>query len=388
MNLNWSNLRFRVFLAAKTMDYTYDYMMRTYQIYLNHTKIIHWRNGYPVFSLSTPAIFSKPAANFFARQMYRSIQNRNFPSLLSFAINDICNAACDHCSFFQGVEDRSKEVLTLTEAQDVIAQAQELGVSIISIVGGEPLMREDLPKIIESIDHDLSTSVLFTNGWLLEERAQELKQAGLESIYISLDSASPKKHDVFRHKKGLFKKAVAGIQIAKKLGFSTGISTSLDPQGFKRGHLQEMIELAKEVGVHELIVSEILPTGRAKARKDLVDNDWADEVIEAIKPYNQDASYPGVVSSHYMTSHRSVGCSCGTSYFYVSPYGDIMSCDYNHKIYGCIREEKLYRIWDRLTNSDGFGAAKWGGCKIKDSSFRDEGVVATSRKDEGCACSC
>jgi MoaA/NifB/PqqE/SkfB family radical SAM enzyme len=80
-----------------------------------------------------------------------------------------------------------------------------------------------------------------------------------------------------------------------------------------------------------------------------------------------------------MTSHRSVGCSCGTSYFYVSPYGDVMSCDFNHAQFGNVLERPLYEIWDELTSTPEFHSAKWGGCKIKDSRLRASDRVSPGR---------
>lgn len=364
-------------MATKALNCSVDFTSILYRIYLNHNKIVHFRDGYPVYSLSTPALFSKPAANFISRSLYRTVQNRNLPNMMSFAVNDVCNATCEHCSFFTAVEEPDRAVLTLPQAQKLIQEAQELGVSMINFVGGEPLMREDLPEIIRSVDKDFSTTVLFTNGWHLEERAKELRQAGLDSIYISIDAADPQQHDEFRGKPGLFQQALKGIQRAKKLGFSIGLSATVTPESYADGELDRIVELAKEIGVHEVLVFDALPTGRYKDRQDLVFNsDWVEEMICAAKPYNQNASYPGVIFFAYGTSHRSVGCSCGTSYFYISPYGDMMSCDFNHAKFGNVTEEPLWRVWERLTNLPEFCQAKWGGCKIKDADFRQKEVIS------------
>jgi MoaA/NifB/PqqE/SkfB family radical SAM enzyme len=375
----WFNkLRLKLFIAQRTLGYTYDYVEHLYKIYLNHNKVIHYREGYPVYSLSTPALFSKPAAHFLARSLYRSIQNKNIPNLLSFAVNDICDAACEHCSFFTGVDDPTRTALKLDQCRRLIKEAQELGVSVINFVGGEPLLRQDLPEIISSVDKSLSTTVLFTNGSHLAERAAELKKAGLDSVYISLDAAEAEAHDRFRGKKGLFQQALKGIDRAKALGMSTGISCSITPEAFQAGELGRIIELGKRIGIHEVLVFDALPTGRYKHRADLIDNpDWVEEMIESLGPYNQDPGYPGVVAFAYMTSHRSVGCSCGTSYLYISPYGDVMSCDFNHAKFGNILETPLYRIWDRLSALPEFREAKWGGCKIKDSEFRAREMIST-----------
>jgi MoaA/NifB/PqqE/SkfB family radical SAM enzyme len=377
MNSLLTNLRLKWFTATRALNYSTDFVTILYRIYLNHNKIIHFRKGYPVFSLSTPALFSKPSANFISRALYKTIQNKNLPNMMSFAVNDVCNATCEHCSFFSAVEEANRSILTLKQSQRLIQDAQDLGVSVINFVGGEPLMREDLPDIISSVNKDLATTVLFTNGWNLYERATELKKAGLDSIYISIDAATPEKHDTFRKKQGLFNKAIQGIRKAKQLGFSCGISTTMTPESYEDGELDRIVELGKQIGIHEILVFDALPSGRYQERLDLVDNqDWVESMIHSAKKYNLDNSYPGVVFFAYFSSYRSVGCSCGTSYFYTSPYGDIMSCDFNHAKFGNILQEPLWKIWDRLTTLPEFCQAKWGGCKIKDSQYREKEVVS------------
>ncbi len=375
-----NKLRLKWFMTTKTLNYTSDYLEILYRIYLNHSKVIHWRDGKPVYSLSTPALYSKPAANFFARQMYRGIQNKNLPNMMSFAVNAVCNAHCKHCSFFTAVEDRSRKVLALEQSQKLIKDAQELGVSVMNFVGGEPLLRDDLPKIVDSVDKDLSTTVMFTNGILLAKKAETLRNAGLDSVYVSIDSSDPEKHDLVRGRKGIFKEAMKGLEKAKSLGFSVGISTTLTPESFADSEMDKILELAKKIGVHEVVLFDAMPTGRYKFRKDLLDNEnWAEKIIKRSEKYNTDSSYPGVLVWAYSTSHRSVGCSCGTSYFFLSPYGDIMSCDFNHATFGNAVEEPLYRIWDRLTSTEGFTCAKWGGCKIKDSKYREKDTVSPGK---------
>lgn len=376
--LSANSIKLKWALLTRGFGYSSDIIDQIYRIYLNHNKIIHFRDGCPVYSLTTPAAFSKPAANFLARGLYKTIHNKNTPNLMSFAVNDNCNANCTHCSFYEAVEDTSRNVLSLEQCKALIKDAQDLGVSVINFVGGEPLLRNDLPEIISSVHKDLSTTILFTNGWLLEEKAATLKKAGLDGVYISLDAANADTHDKIRGKAGLYRKAIDGINKAKSIGMSTGISCCITPEAYADGELERLIELGREIGVHEIYVFDALPTGRYKNRIDLVDNtDWVEGMIASADPYNASSGYPGVVFFSYMTSHKSVGCSCGTSYFYISPYGDVMSCDFNHAVFGNILEKPLYVIWEAMTSEPDFCRAKWGGCKIKDSRFRGKSTVAT-----------
>lgn len=391
MNTLLKKLRLRWLAAIKTLPYSLEYTERLYSIYLNHNKIIHFRDGNPVYSLSTPAVYSKPAANMFARSVFSAIQQRPIPNLLSFAVNDVCNVQCYHCSFFGGgVAEKGRHVMTTDEAKKALRDAQKLGVSVINIVGGEPTLRTDLAEILGAIDKDLSTVVMFTNGMLLDRVAASLRAAGLDSVYISLDAADPDEHDRRRGSKGLFAKALHGLAVAKATGMSVGISYSITPDDFAKGELQKMIELGRKIGVHEIVIFDVMPSGRMQDHDELVDNEsWIDDMIAATEPYNKDSRYPGILPFAYATSYQSTGCSCGVSYFYISPYGDVNPCDFNHKNMGNLLEQPLWKIWDAFRTNDDYRVAKWGGCKIKDSAFRARepeaaGNPATLLHDESC----
>ena len=376
MNNFFNKLRLKWILGTRAMNYSIDATEMMYQIYVGHSKVIHYRDGLPVYSLSSPALYSKPQAHFFARQLYKTIRSKNVPNLMSFAVNDECNANCEHCSFYAGVENK-KEVLSLDQCKRVISDAQELGVSVMNFVGGEPLIREDLGEIINSVDKDLTTTTLFTNGFLLADRVKELKKSGLDSVYVSIDSADSQKHDSFRGMEGLFHKALAGIKKARSSGLSVGISCCMTPEAFKQGSLKDMIELGKRIGVHEVLIFPANPSGRYSERSDLVGNtEWIDEMIRSVKVYNVDLNYPGVLIYSYTSSHRSIGCSGGTCYLYISPYGDVCPCDFNHVIFGNILKDPLYKIWDRMTSLDDFKSVKWGGCKLKDPDWVNKNTVS------------
>jgi len=214
---------------------------------------------------------------------------------------------------------------------------------------------------------------MFTNGYLLKERVNDLVDSGLDSVYVSLDSTNSKIHNKKRGKDGLFERALAGIKVSLKRGLSVGISITITEEDFKNGEVDKMIELGKKIGVHEVVVFDMVPTGKMRSCSALIDNnDWIEGLIQSVEKYNKDSSYPGVLIYAYSTSYQSTGCSGGTSYFYVSPYGDISPCDFNHRKFGNILERPLFQIWNDLTSKDEYKQATWGGCKMKSSKFRGQ----------------
>src|SRR5215469_3987111 len=99
-----------------------------------------------------------------------------------------CNLACKYCNEF---DDFSKPVPTETMFRRVDKLA-ELGTSVITISGGEPLLHPELDEIIHRIRKRGMVAGLITNGYLLvAERIERLNRAGLEWLQISIDNVTP-----------------------------------------------------------------------------------------------------------------------------------------------------------------------------------------------------
>ena len=99
-----------------------------------------------------------------------------------------CNLACTYCNEF---DDFSKPVL-LAEMKKRLDILADMGTSIITISGGEPLMHPDLDEVIRHIRRRGMIAGLITNGFYLnKERTERLNEAGLEHLQISIDNVVP-----------------------------------------------------------------------------------------------------------------------------------------------------------------------------------------------------
>jgi MoaA/NifB/PqqE/SkfB family radical SAM enzyme len=99
-----------------------------------------------------------------------------------------CNLSCTYCNEY---DDFSKAVPTETMLRRIDRLA-ELGTSVITISGGEPLLHPELDEIIRRIRHRGCIATLITNGYLLTpERIKRLNRAGLDHLQISVDNVHP-----------------------------------------------------------------------------------------------------------------------------------------------------------------------------------------------------
>jgi len=123
-----------------------------------------------------------------AKMVTRAFLSTDHPLLAHIIPVRRCNLACEYCNEF---DDFSKPVPTETMFRRIDKLA-ELGTSVITISGGEPLLHPDLDDIVRRIRLRGMVAGMITNGYLLvAERIQRLNRAGLEWLQISIDNVTP-----------------------------------------------------------------------------------------------------------------------------------------------------------------------------------------------------
>jgi cyclic pyranopterin phosphate synthase len=139
---------------------------------------------------------------------------------IRISITDRCNLRCIYCMPSEGIKPiEHKEILSYEEIIRILKVAVNIGVKKIRITGGEPLMRRNVTHLIALIKNiagikDLS---LTTNGVLLEQYAEELVDAGIDRVNISLDSLRPDRYrEITRG--GDIDMVLNGIEAAERAG--------------------------------------------------------------------------------------------------------------------------------------------------------------------------
>lgn len=118
----------------------------------------------------------------------RALLSTDHPVLAHLIVTRRCNLSCAYCNEYDKVS-RPVPVETLRRRVDLLA---DLGTSIVTFSGGEPLLHPELEQAVERVRQRGGIAGLITNGYLLTaERIERLNQAGLDHLQISIDNLTP-----------------------------------------------------------------------------------------------------------------------------------------------------------------------------------------------------
>jgi MoaA/NifB/PqqE/SkfB family radical SAM enzyme len=332
-----------------------------------------WR-GKKVPNTFAPPIGSGPMFRALKGQIKSHLIGRPFPVAMTFAVTYRCQLRCVHCSAGNHLRDDVKE-LTTEEAKQLIDDSQKLGVTIMAFTGGEPLMREDIYELISYVDKRKAMPILFTNGLLLtDENVEKLANAGLYSLFVSLDSPNPEEHDRLRGMSGLFKIAVNGIQRMKSKGVFVGISSYATRSATEDGMYKKMYKLAQKLGVLNLLLFDCVPTGKMlKDTSEVLLPEQREEIRKFSSNIFKKREIPPLSSQSWQNSIEAnlagIGCLAANIQYYVSAYGDIAPCDFTPLSFGNIRNEPLKKIWQKMIHHPAYNH-KSTFCRMQNQKFR------------------
>jgi MoaA/NifB/PqqE/SkfB family radical SAM enzyme len=176
---------------------------------------------------------------------------RHLPILVIF-ITTRCNLACRMCGVCDYNPVHSRPELSTDEWKSVLDAAARLGTTLLSIGGGEPLLRPDLYEII-GYARDLGMSVhLCTNGVLLsEENVVKLRESRVNTVSVSIENPVREVHENLRGL-GTFDASVEGIRRLRALApeIRVGINFVISTISYRQ--MAETVAFAESLGVHQL----------------------------------------------------------------------------------------------------------------------------------------
>lgn len=199
---------------------------------------------------------------------------------LRISVIDRCNLRCVYCMPEEGIESiPHEEILTYDEILRICEIVSELGIKKIKITGGEPLVRRDIVDLIRDIKNidKIEQVTLTTNGILLHDMLDDLYDAGIDAINISLDTLNKENFKKITRRDGL-EKVLMSIDKA----YDLGIRVKINCLAIRDFNIKEIVNIANFAKDREIDVRfiELMPIGYGK-KYTQIDNDEILSILES-----------------------------------------------------------------------------------------------------------
>ncbi len=268
-----------------------------------------------------------------------------------------CNLSCRHCGsdcLKQEYQDElsSEEIL---DAFRQIAEAYDPREIMVSVSGGEPLLREDLFEVMNEAVKMGFRWGMTTNGFLVDEKiVRRCLEAGMKTVSISLDGLEEAHNDLRRHPES-FSRATRALELfAESKALRVVQATScITPKTI--GQLEEMLSLVKSLKIDSWRIMNVFPYGRADRELTLSSRDL-EKMLRFIQEkrtserlnvtYSDEGflgcKFEGEVRSHFYT------CQAGISVASILNNGDIGACNSLPRslVQGNIRKDRIVDVWE------------------------------------------
>jgi len=179
--------------------------------------------------------------------------------VIAWNVTRRCNLHCAHC-YTDSFDRQYEGELATAEAKAVIDDLADFGAPVILFSGGEPLLRPDLPDLVERAQARGIRSVISTNGTLLIHAvARELKDLGVSYVGVSIDGPQPV-HDRFRGMAGAFNEAIQGIRNCREVGLRVGLRVTLTQ--FSYANLTDIFDIVETEDIPRVCFYHLAYAGR------------------------------------------------------------------------------------------------------------------------------
>ncbi len=299
------------------------------------------------------------------------------PVLSEIALTYRCNLACRFC--YAGCSCRKDEpapaVEMSSEEIEVVLRRirNEAEVPSVSFTGGEPTLREDLPKLVRCAARIGLRVNLITNGTLLTDSlAGDLRRAGLRSAQVSVEGPTAAVHDALVGVEGSFERTMRGIEALKGQGIYVHTHTTINR--LNADHIDQMPALAKSLGLPRLSMNMVMPCGTAGTGATALRYSEIGDLVERVKRAARasEIEFMWYSPTPYCLFNPIAGglggkaCAACDGLLSVAPNGDVLPCSSLTDPVGNILHQPFDEVWNSeralYYRNRGYVPAECGSC--------------------------
>ncbi|ABE51094.1 radical SAM protein [Methanococcoides burtonii] len=270
------------------------------------------------------------------KELYNGFKNKSsIPRVLLVDPTSDCNLKCKGC-WSQDYE--SGHNISYKKFDDILDQAENLGIMDCLMTGGEPLLRkEDILKLCKK--HDKMTFGAFTNATLIDEEfADEMAKLGNLNVFISIEGT--KEENDFRRGAGVYDKAIRSMDILKSREIAFAFSACYHSKNYKTIASDEFLDYMREKGAWFGWLFQYIPVGSTADTSLVCTAEQRAYVQEKIRDYCVKHDY--VIIDFWNNGHLAFGClAAGIGFVHINAKGDVEPCAFCHYSDSNIHEVSL-----------------------------------------------
>jgi radical SAM protein with 4Fe4S-binding SPASM domain len=266
----------------------------------------------------------------------------NVPLNVQLDLTYRCNERCVHC--YLDHDDHGE--MTTAEIKHLLDEMADAGVFILTMSGGEIMLRRDFFEILEHARRLMFCVKLKTNAVLIREReAQRIRELGVESIQVSIYSHRPEVHDAITLVPGSLKRSLTAIRFLKSQGLKVIMANVLMTEN--RRDYAGVRALAEELGVECTLDPTVTPMmdGNRSTLALAVDDGVLRQVFRDEALIGDVEEFCAIAAKPGEDDLEARPCSAGHTACYVSPYGDVFPCVQFPLPTGNVRQQRFVDIW-------------------------------------------
>ncbi|AGN02778.1 Radical SAM domain protein [Salinarchaeum sp. Harcht-Bsk1] len=219
-----------------------------------------------------------------------SLDTDQRPFVLIWELTQACELACDHCRA-EAQAERHPDELTTAEGKELLEQARGFGDGqLVVLSGGDPAARPDLIELVE-YGTDLGLSMTVTpsgTASLTRDVIDDLADAGIRRLALSIDGGFALDHDAFRGEEGSFVATLEAASYASEAGIPLQVNTTVCARTVDQ--LPAIRDLVADLGAALWSVFFLVPVGRGELL-DPVSPERAEEVMEWLHEVSREESF-------------------------------------------------------------------------------------------------
>ncbi|MFX1562371.1 MAG: radical SAM protein [Promethearchaeota archaeon] len=278
------------------------------------------------------------------------------PYRVDLALTYRCNNACSHCYVPQERRswDATAEIDTETWKR-ILDKLLDLSIPHITFTGGEPTLRDDLVELVRYSEEIGIIAGLVTNGRRLSQSlVNDLIDAGLDYVQITLESHLPEIHDQMVGVKGAWQETVAGLKRFIATDIYTLTNTTLTKLNLPT--IKETVAFLAKNGQKEFAMNGLIYSGSGAEVADelAIPEEDLDEIItgvlaEAAEHDMRLIWYSPTMYCHFDPTEYGLGprrCSAAYSSLAIEPNGDVLPCQSYYQPLGNILKDPWETIWN------------------------------------------